>query len=934
MLSRRCSRTFGTRRVNLSSLCLTLAALVVPSLAAAFTPSGLLEIHHINVQQGDCTLIIGPDGTTVLIDGGNNGKGTGEVVPYLQNLGLMPADGIDYMIATHGDADHLGGLDEVIDAGYDVHVEVWDNGTDKTTQTIDDFKVAAAGTSAGPVTQIPLGTTIALGGGAVARCVAVQGNVLGFGAVPGALNNENDLSVAMLVQHGGFDYVTAGDLGGGDDDAACTGRSTSQVNVETTLATSLLPGGGAALLTADGVEVLDVNHHGSESSTNSEYMNLLTPSVAAINVGAGQGGTFHHPRIDVVEKVLMAQVACVTAAAALVLQTEEGSPTGSNTSFAGYCAGDIVLKTSGAGTYEVTATGAVSQGPDERVAAGIFPSANFDLDGGGGGGTPLVVINEIMQNPNAVTDANGEWLELYNAGTSSVDIGGWTVRDDGTDSHVIAGSVVIPAGGYAVLGRVGDPGVNGGYAPDYVYSSFTLANADDEVVLVDGTGATVDRVDYTGTAPWPNPTGASMELIATSLDNNVGSNWTLATVRGGTYTGAGDLGTPGAANGSGGGDTTPPTVAVSAPNGGESWDVGTVQAIVWSASDNVGVTAVDILYSASGAGGSFTSIAAGEANDGTYAWTVPNDPATNAFVKVIAYDAASNSAEDVSNAAFSITVPAPVIVINEIMADPNAVSDTRGEWVELHNPGVAGVDINGWMIRDDGSDSHLISKSGGLVVPAGGYVVLGRNGNSNQNGRYSEDYVYSNFTLANTPDEVVLLDDGLVEVDRVDYTGVSPWPSPTGASMELISAASDNNLGGSWDVAVLRGGTFTGSGDLGTPGAANSVSGGSGPMAALYTPPALDLPLAFELGRNAPNPFIARTSIRFAVPERAEVRIEIFDLQGRRVSVLQDGLVDAGIHDVGWNGTDASGRPAVSGVYFVRMRASAYESVRRIMLAR
>ena len=934
MVSRRCLRSFGPRP-GILSIGLALAALCLPALAAAFTPSGLLEIHHINVQQGDCTLIIGPDGTTVLVDGGNNGKGTAEVVPYLQGLGLMPADGIDYMIATHGDADHLGGLDDVINAGYDVHFEVWDNGTTSSTQTTADFKAAASGTSAGPVTEIPLGTTIALGGGAVARCVVVRGNVLGFGTVAGALNNENDLSVGLLVQYGGFDYITAGDLGGGDDDAACTGRSTGQVNVETTLATSLMPGGGAALLTADGVEVLDVNHHGSESSTNSDYMNLLTPAVAAINVGAGQGGTFHHPRIDVVEGVLMAQAACVAAAPALVLQTEEGSPTGSNTSFAGYCAGDIVFKTSGSGTYEVSATGAVSQGPDERVAAGIFPAASFDLDGGGSGGTPLIVINEIMQNPNAVTDANGEWLELYNAGGSSVDIGGWTIRDDGSDSHVIAGSVVIPAGGYAVLGRVGDSGTNGGYTPDYVYSGFTLANADDEVVLADGGGAIVDRVDYTGVSPWPNPTGASMELIAAGLDNNVGSNWTLATVRGGTYTGGGDLGTPGAANGSGGGgDTTPPTVAVSAPNGGESWDAGTVHAITWSASDDVGVTAVDILYSTTGAGGAYTSIATGEPNDGTYDWTVPNDPSSNAYVKVVAWDAASNSAEDVSNGSFSITVPAPVVVINEIMMDPNAVTDANGEWVELHNPGGAPVDINGWTLRDDGSDLHVIANGGPLNVPAGGYLVLGRNGNSKKNGRYSEDYVYTGFTLANTADEVVLLDGGGAEVDRVNYTGVSPWPSPTGASMELVSAASDNNLGGSWAVAVARGGTFTGNGDLGTPGAMNSVSGGGGALASLYTPEDGPTPLAFELGRNAPNPFAASTSIRFAVPERAEVRIEVFDLQGRRMATLKDGWVDAGFHDVSWNGTDAAGRPAVSGVYFARMSSDARVSVRRILLAR
>jgi beta-lactamase superfamily II metal-dependent hydrolase len=934
MLSRWYSCRFGSRRARRSSLLITLAALLIPSLAAAFTPSGLLEIHHINVQQGDCTLVIGPDGTTVLIDAGNNGKGSGEVVPYLQSLGLMPADGIDYMIATHRDADHLGGLDEVINAGYDVHVEVWDNGSDKTGATIDDFIAAAAGTSAGPVSAMPLNAVIALGGGAVARCVAVNGDVLGFGAVSGATANENDMSVAVLVQYGGFDYVTAGDLGGGDDDAACTGRATGQVNVETTLATSLMPGGGAALLTADGVEVLDVNHHGSESSTNSDYMNLLTPSVAAINVGAGQGGSFAHPRIDIVEDVLLAEAACVSAAPALVLQTEEGSPTGSQTSFAGFCVGDIVIKTSGVGTFDVSGTGSVSQGPDERVAAGIQPAADFDLDGGGGGGTPLVVINEIMQNPNAVTDANGEWMELHNTGATSVDINGWTLRDDGTDLHIIASPVVIPAGGYAVLGRIADPGTNGGYSPDYVYTGFTLANTADEVVLVDGGGAIVDRVDYTGVSPWPNPTGASMEVISAAADNNVAANWAVATTRGGTFTGGGDLGTPGAANSvsGGGSDTTPPVVAVSAPNGAESWNVGSVHAIAWSASDNVGVTSVDLEYSTTGSGGAWTTIATGESNDGTYDWTVPNAPSTNTFVRVIAHDAAANSASDVSNAAFSIVVPLPQVVINEIMADPNAVSDTRGEWVELHNAGGASVNINGWTIRDDGADAHVIGSS--VVIPAGGYVVLGRNGNSNQNGRYTEHYVYTNFTLGNADDEVVLLNGSGVEVDRVEYTGASPWPSPAGATMELISAASDNNLGASWGVAVTRGGSFTGNGDLGTPGATNSISGGGSLLAGFYAPPAVAAPLAFELGRSTPNPFALTTSIRYAVPGRARVEIEVFDLLGRRVTTLVSGFVDAGFHEASWNGVDASGRPSVSGVYFVRMRTDAFEGVRRILLAR
>jgi beta-lactamase superfamily II metal-dependent hydrolase len=514
---------------------LTLLTLVsAAGTAFAFTPSGLLEIHTINVQQGDCTLVIGPDGTTLLIDGGNGGKGTAEVVPYLQSIGLLPADGLDYMLASHQDSDHLGGLDEVINAGYDVRLDIWDNGSNETGTQITQFENAAATTTAGPVTAIALGATIALGNGATARCVAVGGQVLGHGTVSGASNNENDLSIALLVQYGGFDYLTAGDLGGGEwsVDRNCTGRTTGQVNVETPLAQALMPGGGAALLTADGIEVLHVNHHGSESSTNHQYMNLLTPSVALIHTGSGQGSTYHHPRIDVVENVLLAGAACVTAAPAFVLQTEEGSPTGANTSFAGYCVGDVVITTSGVGTYTVSATGAVSQGPDERAAAGLNQPADFPLEGVS--------------------------------------------------------------------------------------------------------------------------------------------------------------------------DTTPPVVAVLAPNGGESWAAGSARTITWSASDDIGVTGIDLAYSATGSGGPFTNIALGEPNDGSYAWTVPNDPSSNVVVRVTARDAAGNSAADLSDAAFTITAPpAPALHVHGLIVDN--VSSGGGRWngratITVHDQNhapVSGVVVTG-----------------------------------------------------------------------------------------------------------------------------------------------------------------------------------------------------------------------------------------------
>ena len=74
-----------------------------------------------------------------------------------------------------------------------------------------------------------------------------------------------------------------------------------------------------------------------------------------------------------------------------------------------------------------------------------------------------------------------------------------------------------------------------------------LSNGDDEIVLVDPQGNTVDRVAYTGAVSWPDPTGRSMQLQNPSADNSNPSSWAEATVRGGSFGGGGtDLGTPGA----------------------------------------------------------------------------------------------------------------------------------------------------------------------------------------------------------------------------------------------------------------------------------------------------------------------------------------------------------------------------------------------------
>jgi FlgD Ig-like domain len=83
---------------------------------------------------------------------------------------------------------------------------------------------------------------------------------------------------------------------------------------------------------------------------------------------------------------------------------------------------------------------------------------------------------------------------------------------------------------------------------------------------------------------------------------------------------------------------------------------------------------------------------------------------------------------------------------------------------------------------------------------------------------------------------------------------------------------------------------------------------------------------------NIPNPFNPSTSLRFALERREAVRLELFDLAGRRVVELRTAPLDAGEHSVVWDGRDQSGRPVSSGVYLVRMRTETAQDERRILL--
>ena len=80
----------------------------------------------------------------------------------------------------------------------------------------------------------------------------------------------------------------------------------------------------------------------------------------------------------------------------------------------------------------------------------------------------------------------------------------------------------------------------------------------------------------------------------------------------------------------------------------------------------------------------------------------------------------------------------------------------------------------------------------------------------------------------------------------------------------------------------------------------------------------------YALHANMPNPFNAETTIRFELPSPEEVRLEIFDVLGRKIRVLMARYASAGSHQVRWDGRDEAGRPVSSGVFVYRLRAGAF----------
>ena len=91
---------------------------------------------------------------------------------------------------------------------------------------------------------------------------------------------------------------------------------------------------------------------------------------------------------------------------------------------------------------------------------------------------------------------------------------------------------------------------------------------------------------------------------------------------------------------------------------------------------------------------------------------------------------------------------------------------------------------------------------------------------------------------------------------------------------------------------------------------------------------------AFALNQNTPNPFNPTTSIQFSVPTAGNARLVVYNAAGQVVRTLVDGVIEAGSHEISWDGTDNFGRSVASGVYMYRLTSGDRQTVRRMTLVR
>ena len=360
-------------------------------------------------------------------------------------------------------------------------------------------------------------------------------------------------------------------------------------------------------------------------------------------------------------------------------------------------------------------------------------------------------------------------------------------------------------------------------------------------------------------------------------------------------------------------DSQPPSVTVIDPDGYENWCIDTTYNILWSASDNIGVTNIALYYSTNG-GSSWIPIDGNESNDGVYAWTIPDTPSTQCRVKVEAYDAAGNTGADISNNNFTIKdcEPALDLVAVECIS-PVCPGDKPTVQITATNSVVLAAVVIPLSFGYPGLD--VVCDSVSLV----GSRLIG----------LSLDTYFENI---NNPEHKVMvvwqwpgyggwLQPGSGLFATLHFTAGPSWNPPADVEIDSTFFPPSNNLLYVTDAAVTFTPAFQ-SGCLGRPSDVKDYEENS------------TSPNQFALFQNYPNPFNPTTNIEFLLPRSGQVEIEIFNILGQKVRTLVDQRLKAGHKVVDWDGKDDSGEEVSSGIYFYRMNTPEFSQTKKMVLLR
>lgn len=242
---------------------IVLALVITAGLFQLYYPRDM-QVHFIDVGQGDATLIITPHHRAVLVDSGGSGAmsdfdvGERVVVPYLKHYGVSA---LDYLILTHGHKDHAGGAAGVA-AAFPVRSVLL--ARENFTPSVQTLIRTVHGQGIIPAFT---GQAVELDGVSF-RVVHAVGDA--------GANRSNEASSVLKVSYGSFSFLITGDL---------EARGEQEM-----LAMGCAP-----------VTVLKVGHHGARTSSTSEFLHALAPKYAVISVG--YNNQFGHPHPETLRRL-------------------------------------------------------------------------------------------------------------------------------------------------------------------------------------------------------------------------------------------------------------------------------------------------------------------------------------------------------------------------------------------------------------------------------------------------------------------------------------------------------------------------------------------------------------------------------------------------------------------------------------------------------